>query len=137
MQKTIFARHTAEATSRLEWRAGAKTLRTASLSLVYSTAEYCTAVLCRNAPAHLQEIVLNDALRIVTRCLRPTPTDHLPRLSGMQPAELCRLEETLFLAYRESLDSDHILCGLISGSADACQERIKPRRGLCQLRKIY
>ena len=72
------------------WGAGAKTLRIAVLSLVYSTAEYCAPVWCRSAHTRLIDSVLNDALRIVTGCLRPTPTDHLPILSGIQPPELCR-----------------------------------------------
>ena len=59
--------------------------------------------------------VLNDALRIVTGYLRPTPTDHLPVLSGIQPTELRRMGATLSLAYRGSLDPDHILYGLLSG----------------------
>ena len=61
------------------WGAGAKTLRIATLSLVYSTAEYCAAVWCRSAHTRLINSVLNDALRIVTGYLRPTPTDHLPQ----------------------------------------------------------
>ena len=64
------------------WDAGAKTLRIATLSLVHSTAEYCAPVWCRSAHTRLIDSVLNDALRIVTRCLRPTPTDHLPVLSS-------------------------------------------------------
>ena len=55
------------------WGAGAKTLRIAILSLVYSTAEYCAPVWCRSAHTRLIDSVLNDALRIVTGCLRPTP----------------------------------------------------------------
>ena len=70
------------------WGAGAKTLHIATLSLVYSTAEYCVPVWCRSAHTYLINSVLNDALRIVTRCLCPTPTDHLPVISGIQPAEL-------------------------------------------------
>ena len=58
------------------WGAGAKTLRTAALSLVYSTAEYCAPVWRRSAHTRLIDSVLNDALRIVTACLRPTPTDY-------------------------------------------------------------
>ena len=77
------------------WGAGAKTLCTATLSLVYSTAEYCAPVWCRSAHTRLIDSVLNDALRIVTGCLCPTPTDHLPILSGIQPAELCRMGATL------------------------------------------
>ena len=70
------------------WGAGAKTLRMATLSLVYSAAEYCAPVWCRSAHTRLIDSVLNDVLRIVTGCLRATPTDHLPVLSGIQPAEL-------------------------------------------------
>ena len=87
-----------------EWNAGAKTLRIATLSLVYSTAEYCAPVWCRSAHTRLIDSVLNDTLRIVTGCLRPTPTDYLPVLSGIQPAELRRLGATLSLAHRGSLD---------------------------------
>ena len=106
-----------------EWGAGAKTLRIATLSLVYSTAEYCAAVWCRSAHTRLIDSVLNDALRIVTRYLRPTTTDHLPVLSGIQTAELRRLGATLSLAHRGSLNPDHILYGLLSESSDTCQLR--------------
>ena len=110
------------------WGAGAKTLRIATLSKVYSTAEYCAPVWCRSAHTCLIDSVLNDALRIVTGCLRLTPTDHLPVLSGIQPAELRRLGATLSLAHRGSLDPDHILHGLLSGSSDTRQVRLRSRR---------
>ena len=110
------------------WGAGAKTLRIATLSLVYSTAEYCAPVWCRSAHTRLIDSVLNDALRIVTGCLRPTPTDHLPVLSGIQPAELRRMGATLSLAYRGSLYPDHILHGLLNGSSDTGQVRLRSRR---------
>ena len=73
------------------WGAGAKTLCTATLSLIYSTAEYCAPVWCRSAHTGLINSVLNDALGIVTGCLRPTPTDYLPVLAGIQQAELRQL----------------------------------------------
>ena len=110
------------------WGAGAKTLWIATLSLVYSTAEYCVPVRCRSAHTCLINSVLNDALHIVTGCLRPTPMDHLPVLSGIQPAELCQMGATLSLAYCGSLDPDHILYGLLSGSSDTCQVRLRSRR---------
>ena len=108
--------------------AGAKTLRIATLSLVYSTVQYCAPVWCRSAHTCLIDSVLNDALRIVIGCLHPTPTDHLLALSGIQPAELRRLGATLSLAYRGSLDPDHILYGLLSGSLDTRQVRPRSRR---------
>ena len=110
------------------WGTGAKTLRIATLSLVYSAAEYCAPVWCCSAHTRLIDSVLNDALRIVTGCLPPTPTDHLPVLSGIQPAELRRLGATLSLAHRGSLDPDHILHGLLNGSSDNRQVRLKSRR---------
>ena len=108
----------------LGWGAGAETLRIATLSLVYSTAEYCAPVWCRSAHTCLIDSVLNDTLRIVTGCLPPTPTNHLHVLSGIQPAELRRLGATLSLAYCGSLDPDHILYGLLSGSSDTRQVRL-------------
>ena len=107
--------------------AGAKTLRMAALSRIHSIAEYCAPVWCRSALTRVIDSVLNDALRIVTECLRPTPTDHLPVLSGIQPAELRRIRATLFLAYRQFLDPNHILYGLLSGSSDTRQVRLRSR----------
>ena len=48
------------------WDAGATTLRTATLALVHSTAEYCAPVWCRSAHTRLIDPTINDALRIVT-----------------------------------------------------------------------
>ena len=43
-------------------------------------------------------------------------------------AELRRMGATLSLAYRGSLDPDHILHGLLSGSSDNRQVRLRSRR---------
>ena len=110
------------------WGAGAKTLHTAALSLVYSTAEYCAPVWCHSAHTRLIDSVLNDALRIVTGCLRPNLTDYLPVLADIQPAELRRLEATLSLTYRGSLDPGHILHELLAETPDGHRERLKSRR---------
>jgi len=48
---------------------------------VHSTAKYCAPVWCRSAHTRLIDPVINDALRIVTGCLRPTPADNLPILA--------------------------------------------------------
>ena len=126
-RKSLTKRYTGTLSSRVTllrrlvatgWGAGAKTLRIATLSLVYSTAEYYAPVWCRSAHIRLIDSVLNDALRIVTGCLRFTPTDHLPILLGIQPTELRRMGATLSLAHRGSPDTDHILYGLLSGSSD-------------------
>ena len=46
----------------------------------------------------------------------------------MQPAELRRMGATLSLAYRGSMDLDHILYDLLSGSSDTRQVRLRSRR---------
>ena len=94
------------------WSAGAKTLCIATLSLIYSKFEYCTPVWCCTTHTHLIDSILNTALRIVTGCLYPTPTDQLPILLGIQLAELCQLGATISLVHHESLDPNHILYGL-------------------------
>ena len=119
------------------WGAGAKTLRTAALSLVYSTAEYCAPVWCRSAHTRLINNVLNDALRIVTGCLHPTPTDYLPILAGIQPAEFHRLGATLPLVYHGSLDPGHILYELLAGSTHSYRERLNPDAPVCPLHESY
>ena len=60
--------------------------------------------------------------------MRPTPTDHLPVISGIQPAELRRMGAKFSLAHRGSLDPDHISYGLLSVSLDTCQVRLRSRR---------
>ena len=110
------------------WGAGAKTLRTAALSLIYSTAKYFAPAWCRSAHTHLIDSVFNDALRIVTGCLHPAPTNNLPVLSGIQPAELRCQGATLSLANRSSLGPGHILHGQLTEPQAASKERLKSRR---------
>ena len=110
------------------WGAGAKTLRTSALSLVYSTAEYCTPVWCRSTHTRLIDSIIDDALRIVIGCLRPTPTEDLLVLAGIQPAEPRRLGWTLSLANRAIHDPDHVLHGQLVGQQDVNQGRLRSRR---------
>jgi len=88
--------------------AGATTLRTATLALVHSTAEYSTPVWCRSAHTCLIDLTINDTLRIVTGFLRPTPAGNLPILAGIQPAEFRRRGTTLSLG-RRAMKPGHLL----------------------------
>ena len=103
-------------------------MRISALSLVYSTAEYCAPVWCCSTPTRLTDSILDDALRIVTGCWRFTPTEELPVLAGIQPAELRRLGATLFVANRAIHDSDYVLHGQLVGQQDAHLGRLKSRR---------
>ena len=78
----------------LGWRADANALRVTTLALIYSTAEYFAPVWCYSAHTRLIDFTTNDALQIVTGCLRPTPMDNLPVLAGIQSAGLRRKRAT-------------------------------------------
>ena len=75
-------------------------MRTATLALVHSIAEYCAPVWCRSAHTRLIDPATNDALRNMIGWLRPIPADNLPMLAGIQPAELRRKGATPSLARR-------------------------------------
>ena len=74
-----------------------------------STSEYCAPVWCRSTHTRLIDSILNNALRIVTGCLRPTSAEDLPVLPGTQPAELRRLGATFSMANRAIHDPDHVM----------------------------
>ena len=87
-KKTIFARYTAEATCRI--RMGCWCQNTAHSCPIFgllNSLHNCSSVWCSSAHTHLINSVLNDALRIVTGYVHPTPTDHLLIFSGIQSAE--------------------------------------------------
>ena len=110
------------------WTADAKTLLISALSLIYFTADYCTPVWCRSTHTCLIDSILNDALRIVTGCLRATPTEELPVFAFIQPAELRRLRATLSVANRTIHDPDYALHGLLVGQQEAHLGRLTSRR---------
>ena len=91
------------------WGAATKTLCISSQALVFSTAEYCAPVWCRSPHTKKQDVVLNNSLRTVSGSLRATPVNHLPILSGIAPAALCREAEVLALTCKVECDADHLL----------------------------
>jgi len=95
------------------WGAGETTLRTATFALVHSTAEYCAPAWCRSAHNSLIDPVINDALRTVTVCLRPTPVVNLPIYAPIQPPESRRKGATISLA-RLAMESGHLLNSAIA-----------------------
>jgi len=78
----------------------------AALAVVHSSAGYCAPVCCRSGHTRLADPVINDALRIVTRCLCPTPADNLPVRARIQPSEIRRKGAALSLA-RHAMEPGH------------------------------
>ena len=100
---------------------------TAALSLIHSAAEYCEPAWCRSAHTRFIDSVPNYALRIVTGCLRFTPSDSLRVLSGIQPAELDGQGATPSLANRGFLTPDLIVHGQLIELQAASKKRLKSR----------
>jgi len=101
-------------------------LRTATLALVQSTTEYCAPVWCRSAHTRLIDPPINDALRIVTGCLRYTPADYLSIPASTQSAELRRNGATLSLA-RRVIEPGHLLHPTLTCPPNANARCLKSR----------
>jgi len=62
----------------------------------------------------------------VTGCLRPTPADNLPILTGIQPAEVQRRGATLSLG-RRAMEPGHLLHSALTHPLGAAARRLKSR----------
>ena len=77
------------------------------MTLIYSIVEQCTSAWGRSTHTRLIDPDINDALQIVTGCMRPRPADNLPVLADIQPAELRRKGAILPLA-RPAIGPGHL-----------------------------
>ena len=107
------------------WGASAATLRTSALALVYAPAEYCAPAWSRSKNTKLLDVSINSTLRTITGCVQATPTELLPALAGIPPADLRQQAATLALAQR-ALEPNHILHHVIN--RDQEEPRLKSRR---------
>ena len=102
-------------------------LRTATLALIHYAAEYCAPAWCRSAHTRLIDTPINAALRLVTGCLRSTPTDNLYALSDILPSELRRKRATLSLALRAQ-EPEHLLHNRLLSHPYGGHRQLKSRR---------
>jgi hypothetical protein len=78
-----------------KWGSNAQTLRTASVALVYSSAEYC-------APVWL-DVQLSNVMRLITGTVKSTELQWLPVLSNIAPLKpKLRLEAAFFRELKNS-----------------------------------
>ena len=110
------------------WGASTSTLRTGALALVFSTAEYAAQAWCRSTHCKKLDRTLNDTLRLITGCLRPTPTHLLPVLAGIAPPGLRRENLTDKLTNKSLAADDHPLHKLTSESQHLGRQRLRSRR---------
>ena len=72
------------------WGAYTSTLRRGALALVYSAAEYASPAWCRSTHSRKLDVALNDTMRIITGCMRPTEATFLPVLAGITTPDIRR-----------------------------------------------
>ena len=88
------------------WGAKTSTLRTSALAVVYSAAEYSAPAWCRSKHTKKLDVVLNNTMRIITGCLKPTPIEYLPVLAGIPPLYL-RREELVHKFVNKVIAAEH------------------------------
>ena len=96
------------------WGADFSTLRSSALALCYSAAEYCSPVWSQSHHSHKVNVALNECLRLVSGCIKSTPTDILPVLCGNEPADIRRDKNISEFCNHVFSEEDHILNNLIT-----------------------
>jgi len=77
------------------WGASARTLRTATMALCFSVAEYCAPVWCCSTHMKLVDIQLNSAMRTISGSTMSTPVPWLPVLSNIAPAAIRQMSASV------------------------------------------
>jgi hypothetical protein len=94
----------------MKWGSNAQTMGTASLALVYSSAEYCAPVWLNSAHCHKLDVQLNSVMRLITDTVKSTELQWLPVLSNIAPPKLWR-EAALFRELKNSwINGKSLLC---------------------------
>ena len=81
--------------SRTNWGTSFDTLRTSTTAPVLAPAEYCAPVWCQSTHTKTLDVPLNEAMRIVSGCIRPTPLNFLPPHSEIQPPSCLRKKNSV------------------------------------------
>ena len=94
-----------------KWGATPATLRSSTLALCYSAAEYVCPVWERSTHAKKLDATLNETCRMITGCLKPTNTNSLPVLAGIAPSYTRRTVASRTERTRQTTDQRHPLNG--------------------------
>ena len=96
------------------WGADFSTLRSSALALCYSAAEYCSLAWSQSHHCYKVDVALNEYLRLVSGYIKPTPTDTLPVLRGIEPADIRKDKNILEFRNRVLSEERQILNNLIT-----------------------
>jgi len=107
------------------WGADATTLRTATIALVYSTAEYGAPVWSNSAHSGKVDTLLNSAMRLISGVVQSTPIPWLPVLSNIAPPEIKRNKALVRLFIKTDVYKNSILYKYLENVPDI---RLKSRK---------
>ena len=79
-------------------------------------------------PTRKLDVALNDTMRIITGCMRPTETTFLPVLAGITPPDIRREARVAKLTVTANNNSDHLLHHKVTAADAACPQRLVSRR---------
>ena len=91
-------------------------LQTSTTALTFAPAEYCSPMWCRSAHTHRLDAALNNGIRLVSGCIRSTPTFMLPVVSGIMPPDIRRNKQCLALSRRAESDDQHALHNIVTAN---------------------
>ena len=109
-----------------KWGAHFDVLQTSTTAFAFAPAEYCSPVWCRSANTHRLDAALNNGFRLVSGCIRSTPTSMLPVVSGIIPPDIRRNKQCLALARLAEADDQHTLHDTVTPSAPG-RKRLQSR----------
>ena len=90
-----------------KWGATPTTLRSSALALCYSAAEYACPVWERSTHAKQLDASLNETCRMITGCQKPTNTNSMPVLTGIDPSYIRRAVASRTERNRQATDERH------------------------------
>lgn len=105
------------------WGAKPEVLKATALSVCFSAGEYASSVWYKSAHAKQVDIALNETCRLITGCLKPTPTERVYHLAGIAPPAVRREAA----AYGERRKAETSEKHPLHGSRPA-NKRLKSRR---------
>ena len=108
------------------WDASFNAHQTSEVSLVYAPAEYCAPNWSHSTHTEKIDIALNSKMRIVSGCLRSTPVNYLPVVSGIVPPDIRRSSHTLKICAKAN--HNHLLHEITCNSDTNPNLRLNTRK---------
>lgn len=93
------------------WGADPSVLRTSSLALSISAAEYAAPVWKNSVHAKQVDVAVNESVRIITGCMKPTPLDKIYSIAGIAPPKIRRQVSADIEKTKQAQDPRHMLYG--------------------------